>query len=136
MTAIDEWIKSNRSVIGKVCRYGVTRLLGALGHVGLLAIFVKLISGTGSAHQFCCFIYDYCLYRLRNKLRMGFPKCLDSFVFLSAIPDKCSGCVFTQFDRDFVTVNIWGWWDVWGQLSATVIVPAVNALISFYWSFR
>ena len=135
MTITGEWIKSRRPFIGKVCRYGFTRLLGVLGYVGLLAIFVELMGQDpviSSAASFTITVlivyfisYAWVFQSSRTHL-YSFPRFLVStlvaFLFNLGVM--------------FLTVNIWGWWYVWGQLSATVIVPLVNFLLSFYWSFR
>ena len=36
----------------------------------------------------------------------------------------------------YLTVDILGWWYIWGQLSATFIVPPTNFLLNFYWAFK
>jgi putative flippase GtrA len=36
----------------------------------------------------------------------------------------------------YVTVNILGWWYIFGQVVAIFVVPLSNFLLNFYWSFR
>jgi putative flippase GtrA len=36
----------------------------------------------------------------------------------------------------YLTVNVLGWWYVWGQLSAVMVVPPVNFLLNSYWTFK
>lgn len=36
----------------------------------------------------------------------------------------------------YFAVEIMGWWYIWGQLSATLIIPPTNFLLNFYWTFK
>lgn len=36
----------------------------------------------------------------------------------------------------FLTVNILGWWYMFGQLIAIFVIPLSNFMLNFYWSFK
>jgi putative flippase GtrA len=127
--------KESKKLTTKMMRYGVVGLLGTSIHFGILFACVEFLHQNPIVSSTIAFavvvIISYLLnykwtFQSKQKHRYTLPR----YVMVSVMGLWLNGTIM------LVTVNIFGWFYLIGQLCAAFMVPISNFLINYYWAFR
>jgi putative flippase GtrA len=119
----------------KLFRYGFSRGVGLVGYFSILTFLVEVLGQDPVISSLITFVLlffvEYVLnyswvFQTSREHGYTFPR----FMIIT-IADFCLNASVM-----YCTVNVFGWWYIWGQVSAIAIVPPVNFVLNFYWSFR
>lgn len=119
----------------RAIRHLIAGGFGTLIYLAGVALLVEL----GGMHPvtsviICTLLLDVLIY-LVSRLwvydsTMGHSHAIPRFIFILGLAMTLNTGIM------YVTVNILELWYVWGLVIATVIVPATNFSLSYFWAFR
>ncbi len=122
-------------MIRKVFRYGVVRLFGIFVYFSILALLIEIMKQDPVISSAVSFVLSVViLYVLSHSFVFQSSRHHSSAVPRFLVVSFIAFCLNTSVMH--LTVNVLGWWYVWGQLSAVFVVPPTNFLLNMYWSFK
>lgn len=128
-------LAANAEIFWRMVRYGVVRVGGLLIYFGVLVFCVEIalldpvISSMGAfgAAMLANYVLSHgWVFRSKHPHRRTFVR----YGVVVALAFLLNTSIM------FVTVHMFGWWYIWGQIVATLFVPAFNFVMHSYWSFR
>ena len=119
----------------RIFPYGISRLIGILVYFSIMVFLVEILKHDPVMSSVVAFVFTFVIvyllghtwvFQSSRKHSSAIPR----FLFVTFV------AFFLNTGIMYLTVNFLGWWYVWGQLSAMVVVPPTNFLLNSYWTFR
>lgn len=135
MNPIIKKVKNNEELIRKAFRYLVVGVGGLAVYAGSLIALVELLKINSVISSIIAFIisflYNYVfnyvwVFCSTKKHIQTFPK----YLIIVSIAFVLNTLIM------YMTTQVFSWWYIWGQISATLIIPPLNFILNNYWTFR
>jgi putative flippase GtrA len=116
-------------------RYLIVGGVGTVIYMGAVIMFVekmmlKPVFGAALSMIFLI-IYTYLVNRTWVfQTDIEHRKSIPRFIFAGIIGLLLNASIM------FFTVEVVGWWYIWGLLTTVILVPPTNFLINYYWTFK
>ena len=122
-------------MIQQIFRYVLVRSFGVIVHFSILALLIEAmkqdpVMSSSIAFVLTIIILYFLSYTFVFQSSSNHTSAVPRFLIVSLVAFCLNAGVM------YLTVNVLGWWYVWGQLSAVMVVPPVNFLLNSYWTFR
>jgi putative flippase GtrA len=122
-------------MIRKITRYAIVGILGTLTHIGILVALVEAFHQepvfSSTVGFMVALVISYFLNRNWTfQTNLGHSYALTRYVIVSFLGLLLNSGIM------YLTVNILGWWYLFGQLTVILLVPASNFWLNSSWSFR
>ena len=127
--------KGKRLMIQRIFRYGLVRIFGVIAYFSILAFLIEIMKQDPVMSSVVAFVFTVVIAYLLShtwvfQSSRNHSSAIPRFFVVTLV------VFFLNTGIMYLTVDILGWWYVWGQLSAMVVVPPTNFLLNVYWSFR
>jgi putative flippase GtrA len=122
-------------MIQQTFRYVLVRTFGFIVHFSILALLIEVmkqdpVMSSSIGFVLTIIILYFLSYTFVFQSSNNHASAVPRFLIVALVAFCLNAGVM------YLTVNVLGWWYVWGQLSAVMVVPPVNFLLNSYWTFR
>lgn len=118
-----------------IIRYAVVGIIGTATHIGSLVILVEQFALNPIIASTIGFIITLIISYYLNHYWTFHSGRTHTYALPRYTMVSLSGLVLNATIMH-VTVNVFGWWYVIGQMCVILVVPASNFLMNYHWSFQ
>lgn len=123
------------NIQGRFIRYIIVGGAGTILYMGIVILLVEYLNVDPTISvmysMVVLLVYTYIMHRKWvYESRSAHKESIPKFMFAAVIG------LLLNYSIMFITVDIIGFWYIWGLFSTIVIVPPTNFIINYLWTFK